>query len=64
VAIMKKRYFVIDIILRAAFLLFAGYLISQSTSFSNIVGLSMIAFNIVTMLFDANFPSKNSKSDE
>lgn len=54
---MKKFIFLADIILRLLFMVLAWYVYTNHWADNRMkwVGLSMVAFNIITMFFDSNY---------
>ena len=54
---MKKFIFLADIILRLLFMVWAWYVYTNYWADNRMkcVGLSMVAFNIITMFFDSNY---------
>ncbi|CDG04565.1 hypothetical protein LMG9449_0912 [Lactococcus lactis subsp. lactis] len=54
---MKKFIFLADVILRFLFMVLAWYVYTNYSADNKMkwVGLSMVAFNIITMFFDSNY---------
>lgn len=54
---MKEFIFLADVILRFLFMVLAWYFYTNYSADNKMkwVGLSMVAFNIITMFFDSNY---------
>lgn len=54
---MKKFIFLADVILRFLFMVLAWYVYTNYSADNKMkcVGLSMVAFNIITMFLDSNY---------
>ncbi|AJA56900.1 hypothetical protein QI18_05520 [Lactococcus lactis subsp. lactis] len=61
---MKKFIFLADVILRFLFMVLAWYFYTNYSADNKMkwVGLSMVAFNIITMFFDSNYHKSKKKT--
>ncbi len=57
IALVRTILFLADIILRLLFMVLAWYVYTNYSADNRMkwVGLSMVAFNIITMFFDSNY---------